>query len=222
MKVNVKLMIIGGLCTEALHKCNNPYVSEFLKTSIANVCARTTDDVAMAHNGILYSSETEGRSIFDVISDAGKEGVIYSSLDELKAENVVLFENDEEVIDAVMKREEQADFTLICLGDADRAGHKYGFMSEEYLKAVSNAFDLVKRVRDAYPFNKFMVMSDRGGHGKVHESGVASDMYIPVILNRICGVKDKIDTATVFDIAPTVARMLGTEAYGNWKGESFV
>jgi len=222
MKAQVTLIVVGGLCSEALHKCGNPYILDFFRTSIVNVCGNTTNDTSLAHKGLLYSSEKAEESIFDVLKKDGKESAVYSALDEFKPEGCFCFGCDSDAVSAVIEKEEKPDFTIICLGDADAAGHKYGFMSEEYLKAVSESFDNVKKIRDAYPLHKLMVISDRGGHGKEHGVGVDSDITIPVILNRICGVKDKIDTATIFDIAPTVARMLGVEGSKYWEGESFV
>ena len=219
MKVQVTLAVIGGLCSEALHKCGNEYIRDFFRTSIVNVCAKTAYNTENAHGELLCGG---GENILELIEKSGKEYMVFSSSEEFMPEKSNMFENDEDMIEALISKEEKPDFTLVYLGNADKAGHTSGFMSEEYLKAVSGCFDNIKKIRDAFPFHKLMVISDRGGHDKVHGEGIDSDITIPVILNRICGVKDKIETAEIVDIAPTVATMLNIEKDDKWRGESLV
>jgi len=67
------------------------------------------------------------------------------------------------------------DFTFLHLSLPDAAGHKYGFMSEQYLQAVENTDDLVGEVLAAVDNTRklkrslrIIVTADHGGKGANH------------------------------------------------------
>lgn len=64
---------------------------------------------------------------------------------------------------------ENPDFVFLYLGRPDEKGHRFGWMSKEYLDSVYNAVDCIQTVceylGDAYDI---IVTADHGGHDRVH------------------------------------------------------
>ena len=242
MKNRVILIVVGGMCSDALRLCGHPYVKVLLGTSAANVCSKSVSygGTRYAHTALMYSTpkeydwevEKETR-LFDVLYNAGKKCSAFFSGEEFVkiGEDEVVYRNfysgencdvkaATQLIEHVKK--ESPDFTFLYLGQTDAAGHKFGFMSEEYLKVVYNAFAEIEKIRNAFPLHKLIVMSDHGGHDFVHEGKYDSDITIPIILNRVCNFTEKLARAEIIDVAPTVCKMLGVGAPSVWKGESLI
>ena len=119
--------------------------------------------------------------------------------------------------------ENETDFTFLYFGYSDAAGHRSGWMSEEYMKAVRESWDcidqLYKTLSDDYVF---IVTADHGGHDRTHGTELPEDMTIPVMVfgkNMAPGLLPE-DTS-IKDIAPTITRFLGVEADEEWEGKSF-
>jgi len=118
----------------------------------------------------------------------------------------------------------QPDFTFLYLGDTDETGHRYGWMSEEYEKAINNAFSCIKRVYDSMSADTtLIVIADHGGHTRGHGTDMPEDTTIPVIL---CGKSfpagKELTDVSIKDIAPTIAAMLDTPAADEWEGKSLL
>ena len=123
-----------------------------------------------------------------------------------------------------MLREYQPDFAFIFLADTDNAGHKQGWMSEEYVRRISMAMDniqkLMEQVGDEYTV---MIMADHGGHDRTHGADIPEDMTIPLFF---CG-KDfapgtKLENASILDLAPTIAAVMGIPSDPDWEGKSLI
>ena len=239
MKNRCILIVVGGMCTDALRLCKNPYVKELLGTSAANVNGKSVPCTKawQAHDALIYSTgagqKNENGRLFDVLCDAGKKCAAFYSCgefakndnynevfckflegadsDKMAAEELILY-----------IKENAPDFTFLYLGKTDEAGHKSGFMGMEYLKAVHSAFEYIKKIREAFPLHKLIITADHGGHGFGFDGSCDSDITIPVILNRVCNFKDKLYTAEIIDIAPTVCKMLGIPVPENWEGGSLI
>lgn len=116
------------------------------------------------------------------------------------------------------------DFTFFYMGYTDWAGHKFGWMSDEYLSAMQSSWNNIERVMtelgDEYTY---IITSDHGGHDRTHGSEMPEDMTIPVIL---CGENfekgKEIENVSILDIAPTVAELLGVSPDEDWEGNSLV
>ncbi len=127
-----------------------------------------------------------------------------------------------ELIEYVKKYE--TDFTFLYLGYTDWAGHKFGWMSEEYLSAMQSSWSNIEKVMnelgDEY---NYIITADHGGHDRTHGSEMPEDMIIPI---AFCGEKfeaDKeIENVSILDIAPTVTALLGVEPDEEWEGRSLV
>lgn len=238
MKTKVILINVGGLLSEALMRCNNPFVKELLSTSVANVNSKTVKcpETHFANTALLYSTPRnydwtvkKQRSLFNVLSAAGLKcaavftGNVFVANGEDSAVDRSFFETDAEGTDAAGDIIKESDFTYIYFGGAYNAARKYEYMSEEYLEAVKEIFTHIEKIRNDFPLRKMIICSDHGGHGKICYTELDSDVTIPIILSRICGWTDRFfENPNIIDIAPTVAKIFGIEGHSDWEGESLI
>jgi predicted AlkP superfamily pyrophosphatase or phosphodiesterase len=113
-------------------------------------------------------------------------------------------------------------FAFIYLGYTDLAGHLYGWLSTEYIWAVSNADRCVGNVISALPEGcTIIVTSDHGGHEHTHGTASDEDMTIPFIFRGPQSPKGgRIERpVNIIDIAPTVLKVLGLTAPAEWTGQ---
>ena len=116
------------------------------------------------------------------------------------------------------------DFVFLYLGYPDAAGHKYGWMSDEYKAAVKNSWENITEVLGALPEDYTVIITaDHGGHDRMHGTEVPEDMTIPIMLMGQ-GIKpgSALQNANIKDIAPTVATLLGVEPDEEWEGTSLL
>ena len=116
------------------------------------------------------------------------------------------------------------DFIFFYQCQADEAGHKYGWMSGEYMQAIRNALDNVQHLTRLLPDDyKVIVTADHGGHNRIHGTDCAEDMTIPFfMLHKSITPGRFTDDVCITDIAPTVVKMLGTEPDPDWEGKALV
>ena len=130
------------------------------------------------------------------------------------------------VTDAAIQylRENETDFTFLYLGFPDNAGHKFGWMGEEYLRAVQNSWDNIERIMTTLPEDyTVIVTADHGGHGKTHGTELPEDMTVPMIFTGSSFRPGEITgEVSIMDLAPTVAKLLGAAPDEEWEGKSLV
>lgn len=116
------------------------------------------------------------------------------------------------------------DFTFLYLHMPDNMGHKYGWMSPEYMTAVKDSIDKVKVIMDKYLGEyDVIVTADHGGHERMHGTEEESDMIIPIFFAGNQFEKGKsVDGITILDIAPTVTKLLGINADQDWEGKALI
>lgn len=135
---------------------------------------------------------------------------------------------DAAITDAAIEylKKAEPDFTFLYLGDTDEmGGHDCGWMSETYMKVVANAFECIRRVREALPEDLYdvIVVADHGGHDRHHGCDCAEDMTIPVIANGPSFAKNtELENISIKDLAPTIAEILGAKPAREWEGKSFL
>ena len=128
----------------------------------------------------------------------------------------------DELIDYVKSYE--TDFAFLYFGYTDWAGHKFGWMGNEYMSAMQSCWNNIEKVMtelgDEYTY---IITADHGGHDRTHGYDIPEDMTIPVIL---CGKDFEegkiIENVSIIDIAPTIAKLLGTEPDEEWEGKSLI
>ncbi|MBE6771939.1 MAG: hypothetical protein E7547_07350 [Ruminococcaceae bacterium] len=116
------------------------------------------------------------------------------------------------------------DFTFIYFGYPDWAGHKYGWMTEEYLQAIQSSWDNIEKLMaelgDEYTY---IITADHGGHDRTHGSDMPEDMVIPVIIKGKGFDAGKIlENVNIMDIAPTVTKILGVTPDEEWEGRALI
>lgn len=146
-------------------------------------------------------------------------GCVY--IDGYSVENV-----DNTITDRLLAlyNEPEADFIFLSMGMPDSKGHKIGWMSEEYLDAVSNAFDNVKRIIDALGDEfSIIVTTDHGGHDTCHGTLLDEDMIIPAFfIGEDFEPGVDLGEISILDIAPTVVDVMGLKPADEWEGKSLV
>ena len=115
------------------------------------------------------------------------------------------------------------DFVFLYLGDTDETGHAYSWESKEYQDKVYNAWSCIEKESNALGNTyKIIVTADHGGHDSVHGTDDPRDMHIPVIISGIKTSSDKMASANIMDIAPTITTIMGIEANEYWQGTSLI
>ncbi|MBQ8955017.1 MAG: alkaline phosphatase family protein [Clostridia bacterium] len=120
---------------------------------------------------------------------------------------------------------ESPDFLFLYLGETDEVGgHDAGWMSETYMGCVKNALDCVRRVRQGVPADyDIILLADHGGHDRGHGTDRPEDMTIPIILNGPSFAPGQaVKGASIKDVAPTIAEMLGASPAREWEGRSLL
>jgi predicted AlkP superfamily pyrophosphatase or phosphodiesterase len=113
------------------------------------------------------------------------------------------------------------DFVFVYFGTVDTAGHRYGWMSDGYLRQVSQADRAVATLLDALPSDATVLLqSDHGGHDRTHGTDAPEDMTIPWIIAGP-GIRQNYQIETpvsLLDTAPTLARLLDLRPHPAWEG----
>lgn len=129
------------------------------------------------------------------------------------------------VEDAIAKiSEHQFDFSFIYLGESDEVAHVHGWMSNEYLSSITRSVEDVYRIMSALGDDYvYILLSDHGGHERVHGQDIDEDMNIPVLISGAGIEKNKVlENVSIKDIAPTIAMMMGINKNKDWEGKVLV
>ena len=179
-------------------------------------------------------------SILSVARAAGRSTSVFQSwlpLDALWEPDALSFrltrdEGYDQTVDAAIVDEAIARFDSAPPGEVmfvyfsypDPAGHDHGWDSEEYLASATQADRDLGHLVDALPDDwSVVVTTDHGGHGRTHGTDCNDDMETFVVARgpRIarCGGWA---TASILDIAPTVADLAGISPHPGWVGHSLI
>ncbi|UCG08914.1 MAG: alkaline phosphatase family protein [Desulfobacterales bacterium] len=117
----------------------------------------------------------------------------------------------------------RVDFAFIYFHQTDAAGHRAGWMSEPYLKAIVNADRCIGTVMKVLSEETVLILtSDHGGRGHTHGTDSPEETTIPFIIRgpeipRGHRIKQPFK---ITDIAPTIASFLGIEVPAEWIGKA--
>jgi predicted AlkP superfamily pyrophosphatase or phosphodiesterase len=178
--------------------------------------------------------------LFEVIYQAGLKAVMFHSWDELrdvarpgsihtsfylKDPQEVEGSGETPLIDLTVTwlSKNTFDFAFVYLGYLDIVGHAYGWMSERYLQAIEHADRSIGRVLEVLPEDTtILVTSDHGGHDQTHGTPLPEDMTIPFIMVGEDVPRGQLESVTITDIAPTIAKRLELKAPKEWLGKALL
>ncbi|MBX3000293.1 MAG: alkaline phosphatase family protein [Caldilineaceae bacterium] len=132
-------------------------------------------------------------------------------------------DSDHATVEAAIRYREihKPDFTFLYLGTVDEVGHRYGWMSEGYLKQLAHVDGAVGQFMASLPEDTTVLfMSDHGGHDRSHGTDMAEDMTIPWMISGP-GIRQNYQIqspVSLLDTAPTLARVLGIDPADQWEG----
>ncbi len=122
-------------------------------------------------------------------------------------------------------RKHKPDFVFLYMVETDeKGGHDNGWMSDEYLKRIYTAIDNTKRMIEKFS-NEYsvIIMADHGGHDRMHGTQLPEDTTIPLFfLGPEFKPGNNIKDASLLDIAPTIADIMGVSKDANWEGKSLL
>lgn len=123
-----------------------------------------------------------------------------------------------------MLKNYEPDFAFVYLGWVDEAGHDFGWMKPEYMRAVEQSWNDIERLMNVVS-EEYMVIvtADHGGHGRHHGNDIPEDMTIPVFFKGETFQAGKVlEQVSIKDIAPTILSLFGLTAPSEWEGRSLV
>ncbi len=177
--------------------------------------------------------------IADVVSKAGKKAAFFTNWEQLRdlsspghlvcsyyLNAYVAEDTDKRVTDKAMEfiADVKPDFVFLYLGQTDVYGHKYGWMTEQYLDMVGKASANIQRIFNAVKEEyNVIVTADHGGHDRIHGTEMPEDMTIPIFLHgpRFEAGRQLTD-ASILDIAPTIIDLMGLQKPSEWEGKSLI
>ena len=121
-------------------------------------------------------------------------------------------------------RKYSPDFAFLYLGFTDEAGHNFGWMTDEYMRSVYESWICIERIIKSLPSDyTVFVTADHGGHERSHGTEMPEDMTIPLFAaGDGFAPGGTIENASIMDIAPTVAKILGVLPEEEWEGKSLL
>jgi predicted AlkP superfamily pyrophosphatase or phosphodiesterase len=120
------------------------------------------------------------------------------------------------------------ELAFVHVPDPDLAGHRHGFESPEYGRAVLRADSAVGQVIEAAGSDSTLVVitSDHGGGGAYgrfqHGSASPEDLRVPLLLWGGGVVPTELGEPSVLDVAPTVLWALGLVPPPQYRGQALL
>jgi len=195
--------------------------------------------VCMEDHGVIYNKYfqymgyAKGPDVFQLAHEAGLKTVMIVSKDKLRQlaepETTDVFEvaYGEPAIQRAVLPQLETDFQLMFIHFAgpDNRGHKYGWMSGEYLKVLREGDAVLGEIVNTLKANGkfdstfFIITSDHGGHDKNHVGTIIEDYRITWIAYGPGVLPQELDLQIyTFDTAATAAYALGLPMQEEWDG----
>lgn len=180
--------------------------------SLADVVARFQKKAAMFYN-------------WEELRDLNRPGsLVHSEYLKMQPDFDKITDNilTDHAIDCIQN--EDPDFVFLYLGYTDTAGHRFGWMGENYLNAVSNASACIEKIFNALPKDWSMIVTaDHGGHDRCHGDNIPEDMIIPTyFFGSSFEAGKQLEGVNIKDVAPTIACLLDLPIPPEWEGYSLI
>lgn len=117
---------------------------------------------------------------------------------------------------------DSVDFLFVYFASVDVAGHKFGWLSEEYMTQAHLVDELIGKVLSVTSNQTTIIIhSDHGGHDRTHGTDMPEDMTIPwMAVGKNIKVNHQIqELVSILDTAPTIAHLLGVDPHVHWEGK---
>lgn len=190
----------------------------------------------LANTFVPQARKTDG--IFEQIHKAGKKAAVFHGWEKFRdisqigmlAYSCFISESKYKFVSPVLidkaikfAKERSPDFIFINIGEPDIAGHNYGHMAEEYLKAVYNTWSYIEKVYNEVGKDySIIITADHGGHDRTHGTDMIEDLTIPIIIKTPFKSSKQVEKANIIDITPTIATLMGIEKSVDWEGRSII
>ena len=240
------LKMCGNSYVQELEKmCSYTYNASSMIPSVTFPCHFSmTHSVTPQRHGILSNTYVPQvrpvKGIFEKISDAGGVCAMFYGWEPLRdiampgSLKIATYINAymQDSCDTVLTDEaikliaaHKPDFVFLYMVETDeKGGHDNGWMSQEYLRRISIAIDNVKRIIEKFGEEySVIVMADHGGHDRSHGTELPEDMTIPLFFYGPDFVPGQIiPAASLLDIAPTIAAVMGIAPDREWEGRPLI
>jgi len=142
-------------------------------------------------------------------------------------ENDGYLANYEKAINFIISNKENPTFVFLYSVHTDHAGHKYNWMSPEYIQSIEEADvhigEFLEKLKKEglYKDSHFMFLSDHGGIEKSHGGLSTTEMEVPWFISGP-GIKngEMLDEPNnTVNTAVTIAYMFGCKPPLSWTGE---
>jgi arylsulfatase A-like enzyme len=122
------------------------------------------------------------------------------------------------------------NFLFIHFDDVDHAGHEFEWKSPKYFEAVEMIdaliADVFSALKDARIYDRtvLFITADHGGLGKKHGGESMVELQIPFIVHGtgVAKRRELLGPVNTYDLAPTIAWVLGLDAPPAWIGRPIV
>lgn len=182
------------------------------------------------------------QGLFDVLNQSRKRCAMFYDWEELRdlgrpgSLKKSIFQNlhiyghqptDDMLTDAAIeciKNDDHISFVFLYLGAPDVYGHDHGWMSEEYMQSLTDAWKNIDRVMEVISEDDYVIVTaDHGGHDRTHGTLLKEDMEIPFfILGPGIEPNKALTECNIKDIAPTICKLFGVDTPEEWEGNALV
>ncbi len=176
------------------------------------------------------------KGLAEVLKGAGKKNATFYSWEELKditrpASLVQSYycdfpENNRILTDFALQnmQNQKCDFIFLYYHSPDTIGHKYGWMTQEYLDEVKAVWEIIDEVIEKTPDEyNIVITADHGGHDRIHGENIPEDMLIPLFfIGKDIKQDYEIKSANIIDIAPTITELMNIPPDEDWEGKSLL
>jgi predicted AlkP superfamily pyrophosphatase or phosphodiesterase len=205
---NILVVSIDALVPEALGDATSPFISELMRQGVYSLDGMSVDPplTLVSHAAMVTGQAPNqggrldndwspgeptvpGETLFHVAKTAGyrtgffyaKQKLGYLVSPDIDEHELSAFPTD----DALQFARKGNSFTFVHISGLDQVGPEFGWLSKEYLEELGYIDEylkpLVKEVRSQGEYC-IIILSDHGGHEKLHGCGHPEDFRIPIIV----------------------------------------
>jgi predicted HD phosphohydrolase len=179
-------------------------------------------------SSFLAAARAAGRSTASVMCWLPLDGLIEADAADHRVAFAAGYDAADDVtVTAHVRRlidEQQPEVTLAYLVATDLAGHTHGWDSAEYVEAAQLVDTRLGELTEiAGPDAAIVVTTDHGGVGRHHADPVIDTLETFVVVRSPAVAPGSVwTTASILDIAPTVADLAGAAPDPLWVGRSLI